>query len=143
MLLKELFYLPKSDRSVLIVVLIAIVGITLLIFGIRGGENDVMAERKDSLDRQDTPFSSRVSYSKTYRYAEENALQTTLFPFVSHADNIEHWHLTSVSARLIDQPPNCSKKRKQPVFSNATPSNILSNCGPLSAFPSTKPTPFS
>ena len=81
MLLKELFYLPKSDRSVLIVVLIAIVGITLLIFGIRGGENDVMAERKDSLDRQGTPFSSRVSYSKTYRYAEENALQTTLFPF--------------------------------------------------------------
>lgn len=186
MLLKELFYLPKSDRSVLIVVLIAIVGITLLIFGIRGGENDVMAERKDSLDRQDTPFSSRVSYSKTYRYAEENALQTTLFPFDpntadstqllrlglrpwqvrsiykyrarggvyrrpedfarlygSHADNIEHWYLTSVSARLIDQPPNCSKKRKQPVFSNATPSNILSNCGPLSAFPSTKPTPFS
>ena len=62
MLFKEFFYLPKSDRSVLIVVLIAIVGIILLIFGIRDNECNAIADVKDSLGMQKRAISSRNFY---------------------------------------------------------------------------------
>ena len=81
MLFKEFFYLPKSDRSVLIVVLIAIVGIILLIFGIRGNECNAIADVKDSLGMQKRAISSRNFYPNDYRYAQAGELKTERFAF--------------------------------------------------------------
>ena len=81
MLFKEFFYLPKSDRSVLIVVLIAIVGIILLIFGIRGNECNTIADVKDSLGMQKRAISSRNFYPNDYRYAQAGELKTERFAF--------------------------------------------------------------
>ncbi|MCI6618540.1 MAG: helix-hairpin-helix domain-containing protein [Prevotella sp.] len=80
MLLKELFYFRKSDRSVLIVLGMAALVAILLILGFGGGMNTTTLTPEDNIRQPETPFRQR-GYSAQEPYGLPSAQQAERFPF--------------------------------------------------------------
>lgn len=80
MLLKELFYFRKSDRSVLIVLCMTALIAILLILGFGGGMNTTTLTAEDSIRLSETSYSQH-EYSTQEPYGQLSARQAERFPF--------------------------------------------------------------
>ena len=78
---KELFYKPKSDRNVFVVVLIVFIAAMILIYYAGGADDATTATSQDSINRQKIPISSNYKYQYGHKYYDVDGQKAELFPF--------------------------------------------------------------
>ena len=80
MLLRELFYLRKSDRSVLVVLCVTALIAILLILGLGGGQSTAALTAEDSSSQTSTPLRQRDNIPREPYYQASEA-KADRFPF--------------------------------------------------------------
>lgn len=81
MLLREFFYLPKSDRKVFIVLLIVLVVGVALIFNIGGRNDSTAVVAGDSTQMRDSHFPTERYGGYEHKYYRVEGHRAELFPF--------------------------------------------------------------
>lgn len=81
MLLKEFFYLPRSDRRVFVVFLIVILVAVTLICYLGGSNSSTTGMSQDSTNRQKYPIPSGSYDNASHRYYNVEGRRAELFPF--------------------------------------------------------------